>query len=213
MKKITLILDLDETIFRTGSMDARIFSPFFEHLSKGLAVHFSKDETQRIINDLWLYTWDKVIEKHSIPLEIITPSISFLDGLHLDLDISPFPDYRFVKSMPHDKFLVTTSLTSLQNKKIDALGIRDDFKEIFINDTFITKKNKEDVFRELIHKYALSVESTIVVGDNAESEIRAGNALGMITVQMVREGTRKGDNAHHHISDFSALSNILQKLG
>src|SRR5689334_10701762 len=129
MKDLTLILDLDETIFRTRSMDSAVFDPFFEHLSAGLSGYFSPESTRNIIADLWLYTWDVVIGNHKIPTEVIMPSIRFLDELHLDLKINPFPDYQFVKALPCTKFLVTTSLTSLQNKKIDALGIRGDFKE------------------------------------------------------------------------------------
>ncbi len=209
MAEKVLILDLDDTIFRTKSMDNKIFEPFFDHLRAALLPVFSPAVIERISADLWQNTWDAVIRKYNIPVETIMKSIRFLEELPLDLNISTYPDYHYLKALPHQKFLVTTSLTSLQKSKIRALKIENDFTEIIINDTFRENRGKKEIFEGLINGYNLVPEHTYVIGDNPGSEISAGNQLNMITVQVLREGVKKGDNARHFIRSFEELGAIL----
>lgn len=205
-----LILDLDDTIFQTRSMDKKLFEPFFTHLTASLRGDFSDQVIEAIINDLWQNTWDVVIRKYGIPRPIILKSIQVLNDLELDLNISPYPDYAFIKDLQCPKFLVTTSLTTLQVKKIKALDIEQDFLKIVINDPFKESKTKLDIFRELMHEFKLVPGKTYVIGDNPDSEILAGNALNMVTVQILRNNTIKGDHANYFIKSFNELADILK---
>lgn len=209
MKK-ALILDLDDTIFETRTMDPQIFEPFFLHLKEGLKSEFDQTVIDNITADLWRNTWDKVISTYSIPMEIILDAIRVLDALELNLAIVPYADYCFVKELSCPKYLVTTSLTSLQQAKIRALNIEHDFVKIVINDTFKESKTKFDIFKELVDECNLVAEHTYVIGDNAESEIEAGNALNMVTVQMLRKGVVKGNNAKYYIRSFEELQSIFR---
>jgi HAD superfamily hydrolase (TIGR01509 family) len=128
----------------------------------------------------------------------------------LDLDISPYPDYQYLQTIQCPKFLVTTSLSSLQNSKIKALNIADDFTKIVINDTFREQRTKLDIFRDLLSTFKLQPETTYVIGDNADSEIKAGNALNMVTVQILRDNVVKGTNAQYYIRTFHELEGILK---
>ncbi|MES2780766.1 MAG: HAD family hydrolase [Bacteroidota bacterium] len=204
-----LILDLDDTIFETKTMDQKVFEPFFQHLRKRLESTFNQAATDMIIADLWEKTWDKVIQKHAIPKEMILDSIKVLDDLELDLTISPYPDYSFLKDIPYPKYLVTTSLTSLQQAKIRALNIEKDFVKIVINDTFKETRTKLDIFKELMNEFNLVPENTFVIGDNTESEIKAGNELNMVTIQMLRKNVVKGTTATYYIKSFEELQKIL----
>ncbi len=208
MKK-AIILDLDDTILHTRSMDHKVFEPFFDHLAAGLEPYFTTPVIHCILNDLWQHTWDAVIKKYGIPMPVMRASVQFLDGLELKLNILPYPDYHFIKALHYPKFLVTTSVTSLQQAKIRALGIEGDFKKIVINDTFKQEKTKLDIFKELVAEFDLVPEQTFVIGDNAASEIEAGNRLHMVTIQVLREGVIKGDNARHYISSFAELNSIM----
>jgi putative hydrolase of the HAD superfamily len=49
----------------------------------------------------------------------------------------------------------------------------------------------------------------MVVGDNPDSEIVAGNRLGMKTVQVLRPGVPRGDNATAHINSLNELGELL----
>lgn len=209
MNDKTLIVDLDDTIFRTKSMDAKVLAPFFDSITVKLASLYDQETIQLIVNDLWMTTWDKVIAHYAIPLALMTESFELLGNSEDQLDISPYPDYRFLQDLPYPKYLVTTSLTSLQESKIKALRIERDFTKIIINDPFKETRTKLDIFKELVAEYGLVPKKTYVVGDNADAEIKAGNTLGMVTIQIVREGVVKGNNANYCITTFQELERIL----
>lgn len=44
-----------------------------------------------------------------------------------------------------------------------------------------------------------AADEVLVVGDNPDSEIEAGNRLGLRTVQVLRPGVPRGNNATHYI--------------
>jgi FMN phosphatase YigB (HAD superfamily) len=213
MSNYALILDLDNTIFRTRSMDPRLFDPFFDHLRASLNQRFSRTELNTIIHDLWEKTWDVVIEERGIPKNIFLRSLEVFAGLNPDLKIRPFEDYEFIKTLKGPKFLVTAGPHSFQMRKIDTLGIRHDFTKIVINDPFRESRGKKDIFEELAKEFELVPEKTLVIGDNSFSEIAAGNALGMVTIQILREGVVKGNNAMHHIFSFLELKDLAEKAG
>ena len=56
-------------------------------------------------------------------------------------------------------------------------------------------------------------ESVLVVGDNPDSEIQAGNALGMRTVQILRPGIPRGDNATYYIQTLAELKALVRGNG
>ena len=205
----TIILDLDDTIFQTKSMDAKIFEPFFNHLILKLKTNFDQQIIERIVSDLWQRPFDIVIKKYTIPFTTIAESIDLLENLDLDLKISTFQDYTFIKNIQTKKLLVTTGLTALQKAKIKALKIENDFDKIIINDTLKETKTKQDIFYELKLEFKLNPETTYVIGDNPESEIKAGNALNFTTIQILRENVIRGNNARHYINSFDELGLII----
>jgi len=205
----TIILDLDDTIFQTKSMDAKIFEPFFNHLTFKLKTTFDQQVIERIVNDLWQRPFDIVIKKYNIPFTTIAESIDLLENLDLNLKISTFQDYAFIKNIQTQKLLVTTGLTALQKAKIKALQIENDFDKIVINDTLKETKTNQDIFYDLKLEFNLNPETTYVIGDNPESEIKAGNDLNFITIQILRDNVIKGDNAKHYINSFEELDLII----
>ena len=50
-----------------------------------------------------------------------------------------------------------------------------------------------------------------MVGDNPDSEIEAGNRLGIKTVQILRPGVPRGDNATYYVQTLTELKAILQR--
>jgi putative hydrolase of the HAD superfamily len=52
-------------------------------------------------------------------------------------------------------------------------------------------------------------EEVLVVGDNPESEIEAGNQLGITTVQILRPGVTRGNNASYYIDELAELTMLV----
>ena len=63
--------------------------------------------------------------------------------------------------------------------KIESLGISGDFKEIIIDDPTVEAGGKLRIFKSILERYGYQSEELLVIGDNAESEIKAGRSLGM----------------------------------
>jgi len=51
----------------------------------------------------------------------------------------------------------------------------------------------------------------MVIGDNPDSEIAAGNNLGMITVQILRRPTMLKGEADYHVKDLYKVKELLKK--
>jgi putative hydrolase of the HAD superfamily len=207
--KKALILDLDYTIFPTNLISKEILQPFFDSIFENLSSIFSLEIIKKIENDLWLDSWDRVIEKYKIPFPIFLKSVSILESNPPKLEISTYDDYEVLQNLKIDKFLVTSGLTSLQEAKIKALKLEKDFKKIIINDRLIEKSTKVDIFKNLIHEYSLNPSQTYVIGDNPHAEIHAGNQLNLITIQILREKVLKGNNAKYYIQTFNDLEKII----
>ena len=55
----------------------------------------------------------------------------------------------------------------------------------------------------------LTPQEVLVVGDNPDSEIAAGNQLGITTIQILRLGVPPSPAATHHIRTLTELSGFL----
>ena len=209
MIRKAILLDLDDTIFPARSIDQTTFEPFLNDFISRLQDFYDPMVIEKIIEELWSEPVDFVTDKYSIPIEIVRESFQFFNHSDFVLNIMPYPDYKYVKQLSVQKFLVTDGITGLQTAKIEALGIGHDFDEIVINDPFEDSRSKKDIFMDLVEKYDLTPEQTYVIGDNPESEINAGNSLNMMTVLIVRNNVVKKNNASYYIKSFKELFNIF----
>jgi FMN phosphatase YigB (HAD superfamily) len=204
-----IILDLDNTIFPTRSMDPAWFTPFFTFLETKLEADHPPETVSVILREIWDKPWDHIIRVHGVKRRHFEEAIAILDqGPELP-PLQTYVDYAFLKTLPNPRFLVTTSATAIQQKKISALGIGKDFTKIVINDPFRDKKQKLDIFRELMGEFGLVPQKTYVIGDSAESEMKAGHALDMITIQVLKEDVKRSEHAHFHIRSFEELDSII----
>jgi putative hydrolase of the HAD superfamily len=88
------------------------------------------------------------------------------------------------------RFLVTSGFRRLQESKVRALGIAHLFAEIHIDAIDEPdRKGKLRIFETILDRNGLRPEEALVVGDNADSEIEAGNRLWIKTVQVLRPGS------------------------
>lgn len=204
-----IIYDLDHTLFDPGSIDKQIFESAFEWLES--AGKFSRAEMAVIRKDFFSISLNAFIDKHltDTTREAFVTKLKNLPPLP---KLATYRDGHVVTEISVTNYLVTSGLTEFQNQKIDALGIRDWFAEIFIDDpVMLTWQDKEEIMECIIETYGYQPSELLVVGDNPHSEIKAGNNLGIQTIQILREGIIKSDLADQCIQTLAALPKIIDQ--
>jgi FMN phosphatase YigB (HAD superfamily) len=105
---------------------------------------------------------------------------------------------------------VTSGFRRLQESKIKALNLAPFFTAVYVDAIDEPGRlGKQGVFERILMDYELTSTEVLVVGDNADSEIRAGNRLGMRTVQTLRPGVPRASNATFYIHSLSELRKLL----
>lgn len=82
--------------------------------------------------------------------------------------------------------LISTGNPKLQFQKIDALGLREFFNHIYINQ----KDTKEECFLEAVEALGIKANRIMGIGDRLDVDIKASNKLGLTSVQ-IKKGTYK----------------------
>ncbi|MBT3814165.1 HAD hydrolase-like protein [Candidatus Woesearchaeota archaeon] len=127
-------------------------------------------------------------------------------------EIKPFLGVReFLINDDSKKILVTKGNKEIQEEKINILGIKNFFDEIFYP---LEDKNKINCFRKIMQKYPSY--HFLVVGNKITSEIRYGKELGLKTV-LLNQGKYKTLKAKddfevpdHKIEEFTELNEVLK---
>ena len=96
-----------------------------------------------------------------------------------------YGDLEILPALSAERFLVMSGFRRLQQSKIRALRLAPCFTAIAVD--AIDEPNrlgKQKLFELILDTYHLQPKEVLVVGDNPESEMAAGNRLGIQTVQM-----------------------------
>ncbi|WP_342648262.1 HAD family hydrolase [Mucilaginibacter sp. CSA2-8R] len=203
-----LILDLDNTIFPTASITPELFEPLHKLLDEHKD-EFGVDKLPEIKKLMAKKAWQKIADQFGFSEELTKKGADILRESTYDKPIEPFGDYDEVRSLSHDKFLVTMGFTKMQQSKVRMLNLESDFKDISINDPEKTEDTKKEIFEEILKKYHYQPKEVLVIGDDPESEIEAGKALGIPTVLYDKKNEFNDNQADHHIHDFSELTKII----
>ena len=207
-----LIFDLDDTIFETKSIGQHHVESILENFRISISSAFKTEEINLIISDLWKYPFDHVANKYHLHDSIKRQFSNSINKLDYELEIEAFSDFELVRNIDTRKVLVTTGFKKLQLAKISALNLEDVFEEIHIDEIDDTNRiHKKGIFKYLMNSKGKERRNFIVVGDNPESEIKAGNELGLTTVQVAKLGQPKSAHANYYIRNFQDLIQILEE--
>ena len=205
-----LLLDLDDTIFPTRSIPPQRVQRSIDVCEAALRPRFGPAQTATIIAKLWHRPFDVVMQHFAIPPTTQAAIAQRIRHLSFTLEIQPFPDYPQLLDLPFRRVLVTTGFTKLQEAKIEGLGIAADFEAIYIDDpTEAERRHKIGWFQSILAHYQISPATCWVIGDNPDSELRAGKALGMNTIQRLGPETQAAPLADYSIRSFVDLKTIL----
>ncbi len=154
---------------------------------------------------LLIFDLDDTLYDTSMRIDENTPNFA---------EMKLYPDAKnFLESSSSEKILVTYGDVTTQEKKIETLGIRDYFSEIYI---CRERQEKLDCFKKILGKYKIeNLKAILVIGDRIDSEIKYGNILGMTTVLLWRgkykELKPKDENEipDFKVQDFEELLKLL----
>ena len=149
-----------------------------------------------------------VAATHRFSDELTQKGINLLKELTYSGDIMPFSDYQEIKSIPGERFLVTTGFLNLQLSKIRGMNIEPDFMEIHIIDPTSSQKSKKDVFADIMVRHGYTPSEVLVIGDDPESEIQAARELGIDTVLYDKYNLYSPTASKYIISDFRELGTL-----
>lgn len=206
-----LILDLDNTIFETKSINPEIFKPILEVIEEYYHSINEYSIANQLFKEFWSIPMDEVFAKYNTPKKIRDQALIKFNEIDFHLEIYTYDDYEILKSIEKEKMLVTTGYERLQLAKVKALKIKQDFKEIFIDNPISkNRKYKLGIFKEILEKEKLKPEQIWVIGDSVDNEIKAGKELGMNTIQRLKNGDKKSSFSDFGISTFHELNKIIK---
>jgi putative hydrolase of the HAD superfamily len=205
-KKKAIILDLDNTIYPVHSISEKLFPSLLE-LIKRSGKH--DNDIQKIKYDIMRKPFQVVAATYRFSDDLTQQGIALLKDLSYEEAIETFDDYKEVKNIPLDRYLVTTGFTKLQSSKIKQMGIKDDFKEVVIVDPETTDLTKKDVFADIMRKNGYKPEEVLVVGDDLYSEIKAARELNIDAVLYDKYDQFSVDQSTVKISNFRELLPLI----
>lgn len=209
-----LIFDLDSCLSAANEVGDQLFQPAFDAIRRANQGAVSEDLLNKAFSECWRFPFNDVAHKYGFTDEMTKAGFAAFAQIEVTQPMRGYGDLEVLRELPVRLFLVTSGFRKLQESKINALGIRSLFTEVRIDAIDEPgSKGKARIFEEILQKHSLKPEEIMVVGDNPDSEIAAGNRLGTKTVQVLRPAVLPGDNADYYMNSLNTLKAILSSLG
>ncbi|WP_426672124.1 HAD family hydrolase [Mucilaginibacter sp. McL0603] len=211
--KRALILDLDNTIYPVSSISENLFAPLFEALDQHAdSINASDAErVNKIKDEMTRRPFQHIADEFELDAGLKNKMVDILKNISYDLPMQSFDDYQHIRSIPLDKFLVTTGFSKLQWSKVKMLGIEPDFKAIHIVDPEVNQQTKKDVFAGITAAHGYTPEELLVIGDDPGSEIKAAKALDIDTFLYDPENKYPDTQVTYRSANLKDVSDILQQ--
>jgi putative hydrolase of the HAD superfamily len=205
-----IIFDLDNCLSAADESSRQLLEPVFAAVRQSNHGTLSDGVLAQAFDDCWRDAFDVVAQRHGFSREMLEAGWNAAAHAEVTAPLQGYPDLGALHELSVKLFLVTSGFRRLQESKISALHITELFTEVHV--VAIDEENrrgKRQIFADILATYRLSPAEVLVVGDNPDSEIEAGNQLGITTVQILRSGVRRGDNAAYYIDELAELAQLI----
>jgi len=207
-----IIFDLDNCLAAAEETGRQLLVPTFDAIGRANHGTLTDDELERAFDACWGHSLDAVARKYGFSDEMLTAGWAENARAEVTVPMRGYPDLDAIRELPATLFLVTSGFRRLQESKVRALAVRSLFERVYIDAIDEpNRKGKEAIFAQILRANALEPSEVLVVGDDADSEIAAGNRLGIPTVQIRRAGIPHAANATRHIASLTELNGIMRK--
>jgi FMN phosphatase YigB (HAD superfamily) len=209
-----IIFDLDNCLAAGDAAGKDLLDPVFAAITQTNHGYLSEAQFETVAFELWRHPLNVVADKHRFPPEMRAAAWAANAKLEVSGSMPGYPDLHLLPELPALRFLVTSGFRRLQESKVRALGCASLFDGIWIDAIDEPEqKGKGRIFAEILERHAFRPAEVLVVGDNPDAEIEAGNRLGMVTAQILRPGVPRGNNARHVITHLAELEPIIRDAG
>ena len=200
-----ILFDLDNCLCDSREAGEALFAPAFAAMAQANHGHLSEERLHQAFEECWYTSLDLVAQRYGFTPWMYDAGHAAFTKLDVTQPLKGYPDLQVLPRLAVDKHLVTSGFRRLQQTKVDALGIAHWFTSVVIDAVDVQPHvGKQRIFEDIVAGYGYTPARVLVVGDNPLSELKAGKALGMTTVQSLRPGVKKAE-ADLHIRSFEEL--------
>lgn len=205
-----IIFDLDSCLAAADEVGQQLYAPVFAAIRAANDGTVSEEALKLAFSDCWRVAFDAVADQYGFTPAMRAAGWQAFRNVEITTPMQGYDDLAVVRELSVLRFLVTSGFRRLQESKIRALDFADWFAAIHVDAIDEPdRKGKLGIFKELLTTHRLRPDEVLVVGDNPESEIEAGNELGMKTIQILRPGVPRTDRAAAHIHGLAALKQLV----
>jgi FMN phosphatase YigB (HAD superfamily) len=201
-----LIFDLDNCLAPATEVGESLVAPVFDAIRKANHGKLSERTLQKAFADIWRHPLDWVAAEYGFSKEMTDAAWEIFVTMEVKKPMSGYGDLGTLSELPGQRFLVTSGFRRLQESKIRALNLQPLLTAIYVDAIDEPdRKGKQGLFEEILSTHRLAPAEVLVVGDNPDSEIEAGNRLGITTVQILRAGVPRAQTATFYIQSLTEL--------
>jgi FMN phosphatase YigB (HAD superfamily) len=207
-----LIFDLDNCLAAADEPGPQLLAPTFEAIRQANHGTLPEETLERAFAECWRHPLDRVAREYGFSEEMLSAGWAVNARTEVDRPMRGYEDLDTLADLPARLFLVTSGFRRLQESKVRALRIESRFERVIIDAIDEPdRKGKAGLFADILRTYGLAPTEVLVVGDSEDSEIAAGNRLGIPTVQILRPGVPRATTATHVISTLAELPALLRQ--
>ena len=206
-----LIFDLDSCLSAANEVGDHLFGPAFAAIRAANPGVISEETLRAAFHDCWRFPFDFVATKYGFSETMRSAGFAAFSKTEVREPMHGYGDLSVLAELPARLFLVTSGFRRLQKSKVKALGIARLFTKIHIDAIDEPgSKGKYEAFEAILEEWSFVPAEVLIVGDNPDSEIAAGNRLGIRTVQILRPGVPASPAAASHITSLHDLKQFFE---
>ena len=174
-----IIFDLDSCLAAANEVGDELFSTAFAAIRTANHGTVTESALSEALDECWRYAFDFVATKYQFSDAMRDAGWEAFGKIEVRQPMHGYGDLNVLKQLPQQLFLVTSGFRRLQESKVKALRFDNLFAGIYIDAIDEPeRKGKYRIFKDVLTKYDLNPGEVLVVGDNPDSELEAGNRLG-----------------------------------
>jgi FMN phosphatase YigB (HAD superfamily) len=205
-----LIFDLDNCLAAAKEVGEELYQPAFDAIRRASRGTVPDDVLAQAFADVWRHPLDWVVATYGFSDEMLEAGWRVFAAMEVVRPMRGYGDLAALVELPAQRFLVTSGFRRLQESKIRALNLAPLFTALDVDAIDEPDRlGKQALFERIMGEHGFSPEEVLVIGDNADSEILAGNRLGLRTVQSLRPGVPRAANATFYVLSLAELKRLL----